>query len=92
MSYNSHPHCQENRPDFHPSWWPKAMDDSRVSDEEIAAAVAVVLAGLARARSAAAAVPSEPTVPPSAWADPVHRLRAPLQRGPGAWRASAFPR
>ncbi|HEX2301269.1 MAG TPA: acyl-CoA carboxylase epsilon subunit [Pseudonocardiaceae bacterium] len=64
---------------------------SRLGDEEIAAAVAVVLAGLARARSAVA-VPSEPAVPPSAWADPARRLRAPLQCGPGAWRASAFPR
>lgn len=55
------------------------------SDEELAALTAVV---------AAAASQPEPEAPAprSAWADPAHRLRAPLRPGPGAWRASALPR
>ncbi|MGH3983116.1 MAG: acyl-CoA carboxylase subunit epsilon [Pseudonocardiaceae bacterium] len=54
------------------------------SDEELAALVAV-LAGLASAAG------PEPPKPHSAWTDPEHRLRTPLQPGPGAWRASAPP-
>ncbi|HVE96989.1 MAG TPA: acyl-CoA carboxylase subunit epsilon [Pseudonocardiaceae bacterium] len=54
------------------------------SDEELAALIAV-LAGLA-----STAAP-EPPQSPSAWADPAHRLRAPLHPGPGAWRTSALP-
>jgi hypothetical protein len=55
------------------------------SDEELAALTAVV--------AAAASQPApEPPAPRSAWADPAHRLRAPLRPGPGAWRVSALPR
>ncbi|MGH3797442.1 MAG: acyl-CoA carboxylase subunit epsilon [Pseudonocardiaceae bacterium] len=52
------------------------------SDAELAA-LTVVVAGLASTRAA------EPVEARSAWADPVHRLRAPLRPGPGAWRTSA---
>jgi hypothetical protein len=55
------------------------------TDEELAA-LTVVLA-------AVAAPPANP--PPrsrSAWNDPAARLRRPLAVGPGAWRASTWPR
>lgn len=55
------------------------------SDEELAALTAVL--------AAAGSQPvTEPPAPRSVWADPAHRLRAPLRPGPGAWRASALPR
>lgn len=60
-------------------------------DDELAALTAVV--------TAAASQPAPSTFQPatsqparSAWADPAHRLRAPLRPGPGVWRASALPR
>ncbi|ANZ37827.1 acetyl-CoA carboxylase biotin carboxyl carrier protein subunit [Lentzea guizhouensis] len=54
-------------------------------DYELAALTAVV-AGLA------AAVPvEEKPARRSEWANPVRRVRRPLQHGPGAWRASGFP-
>ncbi|MBB4903878.1 acyl-CoA carboxylase subunit epsilon [Actinophytocola algeriensis] len=54
------------------------------TDEEVAALVAVV----------AALGPGEETEPPprSAWSDRRALVREPLAHGPGAWRASAFPR
>ncbi|MDQ4092828.1 MAG: acyl-CoA carboxylase subunit epsilon [Actinomycetota bacterium] len=54
------------------------------SNEELAA----LIAALAAVTSTAA---GQPQTPRSAWADPVHRLRTPLQPGPRAWRASARP-
>ncbi|MGH3874482.1 MAG: acyl-CoA carboxylase subunit epsilon [Pseudonocardiaceae bacterium] len=48
-------------------------------DEEVAAVIAVIV-GLTRA--------AEVPVSRCAWADPAHRLRAPLYPGPGA----ALPR
>jgi hypothetical protein len=57
------------------------------SDAEVAA-LAVVLAAAA---SAAAAAPDRPRAVQS-WSDPATRLRTPLHPGPGAWRASAWPR
>ncbi len=61
-------------------------DDSPVgpSDEEIAAAIVVLLA------SRAAGAGDEG--PPSLWRDHTAILRAPLMPGPGSWRASALPR
>ncbi|MGH3717817.1 MAG: acyl-CoA carboxylase epsilon subunit [Pseudonocardiaceae bacterium] len=53
------------------------------SDEELAALV-VVLAALADV------VAAEAPGPRGAWADPAHRLRAPLHPGPAAWRNSAL--
>ncbi|MDQ3762244.1 MAG: acyl-CoA carboxylase subunit epsilon [Actinomycetota bacterium] len=53
------------------------------SDEELAALIAVV-ATLANAVA-------QPLAAHCAWADPAHRLRTPLQPGPGAWRRSALP-
>lgn len=57
------------------------------SDEEVAA-LAVVLAAVA---SAGAARPNGP-LSANQWSDPQARLRTPLHPGPGAWRASAWPR
>jgi hypothetical protein len=54
--------------------------------EEIAALLAVVTA-----RSAATAEP-EPSTAPPAWLDRAGRMRQPLPPGPGAWRASVWPR
>jgi hypothetical protein len=56
------------------------------TDEEIAALVAVV--------SALGASPDEGAPEPSrsAWSDRRLLVREPLAHGPGAWRASAFPR
>ena len=56
------------------------------SDEEVAA-LAVVLA----AAAAGAAESPRPRVV-DRWSDPAARLRVPLHPGPGAWRASAWPR
>ena len=55
------------------------------TDAELAA-LAVVLA------VAAAAPPPARPLARSAWTDPAARLRRPLPVGPGAWRASAWPR
>ncbi|PPK69783.1 acyl-CoA carboxylase epsilon subunit [Actinokineospora auranticolor] len=53
---------------------------------ELAALAAVIAA-------APAAQPADPTPqPPSAWSDRAAATRRPLPHGPGAWRASAFPR
>jgi Acyl-CoA carboxylase epsilon subunit len=56
------------------------------SDEEVAA-VTVVLA----AAAAGPATSPRPRVV-DRWSDPATRLRVPLHPGPGAWRASAWPR
>jgi hypothetical protein len=53
--------------------------------EEVAALVAVVAA------RAADTSPTTPEGPPSRWAHRGAALRRPLDRGPGAWRASAWP-
>jgi hypothetical protein len=59
------------------------------SEEEVAALTAV----LGAVAGAAASSSEEPAAAPrSAWADPAHRLRAPLHPGPGAWRTSGLPR
>ncbi|MET0238194.1 MAG: acyl-CoA carboxylase subunit epsilon [Kibdelosporangium sp.] len=54
-------------------------------DVELAALTAVV-----------ASLPGQPAQDEepvrSAWADPATRLRQPVHAGPGAWRASGFPR
>ena len=57
------------------------------TDEEIAAVVAVLFA-----RAAPAEPPAPRPVTRSEWSAGSRRLRAPLVRGPGAWRASALPR
>ncbi|MBP2322796.1 hypothetical protein JOF56_003181 [Kibdelosporangium banguiense] len=54
-------------------------------DIELAALTAVVAA--LPAPSVAAEEP-----PQSAWSDPARRMRVSLPSGPGAWRASGFPR
>lgn len=54
------------------------------TDAELAA-LTVVLAS-----TSAPAAPRPPSH--SAWNDPAARLRRPLTAGPGAWRASAWPR
>jgi hypothetical protein len=56
------------------------------SDTELAA-LTVVLA-------AVASPPPEPTSPTvrDRWSDPAARFRIPLRPGPGAWRASFWPR
>ena len=53
------------------------------TDEEIAALLAVVAA---RSRGRAAAGPTGPGQPISAWGHPSTALRPRLQPGPGAWR------
>jgi hypothetical protein len=55
-------------------------------DAELAALTAVIAAA-----ASAAPAPAR-TGPVSRWADPAARLRAPLAAGPGAWRASTWPR
>ena len=55
------------------------------SDEELAALVAVVSA------VSAAAEPQKPARR-SAWSSRRNLVREPLAHGPGAWRASGFPR
>jgi hypothetical protein len=57
------------------------------TDAEVAALVVV----LAAVGSAGAATADRPR-PLTRWSDPVARLRTPLHPGPGAWRASAWPR
>ena len=52
--------------------------------EQVAALVAV-LSGLGGEDEASAG-------PPSQWSSPARLVRAPLQPGPGGWRASALPR
>lgn len=54
-------------------------------DEELAALTAVVAA-------LPGPPPKEEEPQRSAWSDPATRLRVPLHHGPGAWRASGFPR
>jgi hypothetical protein len=54
--------------------------------EEIAALLAVVTA---RARAVAEPPPRRA---PAAWSDRALTMRAPAAPGPGAWRASAWPR
>jgi hypothetical protein len=56
------------------------------SAEQVAALVAVLAA---RARPAGAPAPRNVR---SEWSSRSRLLRAPLQRGPGGWRASALPR
>jgi hypothetical protein len=51
--------------------------------EEIAAVVAVL---------ATSGQSQPPAAKPSRWADPVRRLRRPLQPGPDAWVRSGLPR
>ncbi|WP_253889254.1 acyl-CoA carboxylase subunit epsilon [Actinokineospora diospyrosa] len=54
---------------------------------------AAELAALTVVVAAAANTPAEPpTATPSAWADRSALARRPLTPGPGAWRASGFPR
>jgi hypothetical protein len=55
--------------------------------EEVAALVAVLAATGGGGGTADAGDPS-----PSRWTDRTASVRAPLQPGPGAWRASAWPR
>jgi hypothetical protein len=55
------------------------------SEAEIAA-LTVVLASLAGTAAA------EPPEPRSAWADPAHRVRAPVRPGPAAWWGCVLPR
>lgn len=57
------------------------------TDAEIAA-LTVVLAAVAAADRPAPDAPR----PADRWSDPAARLRVPLHPGPGAWRASAWPR
>ncbi|QFZ23255.1 acyl-CoA carboxylase subunit epsilon [Saccharothrix syringae] len=54
-------------------------------DEELAAVTAVV-AALSAARAEGREQPRR-----SAWADRSRLVRRPLDRGPGAWRASGLP-
>lgn len=55
-------------------------------DAEVAALTAVLAAA-----ATAPATPAPP-VPIGGWNDPAARLRTPLGTGPGAWRASTWPR
>ncbi|MFC0109959.1 acyl-CoA carboxylase subunit epsilon [Kibdelosporangium aridum] len=57
-------------------------------DIELAALTAVVASLPGRAGGS----DEKPSEPRSAWSNPAHVLRAPLRPGPGAWRASGFPR
>ena len=57
-------------------------------DAEVAALTAV----LAAAASAAAAADDDGARPVSPWRQREPMLRRPLHPGPGAWRASAWPR
>ena len=59
------------------------------SDAEVAA-LTVVLAAVAAAGSGSGSGRRGNGV--NRWSDPAARLRAPLHPGPGAWRASAWPR
>jgi hypothetical protein len=55
------------------------------SDEELAALVAVV-------STLGSGTEETPERPRSAWSDRRVMVREPLAHGPGAWRASGFPR
>jgi Acyl-CoA carboxylase epsilon subunit len=55
--------------------------------EEIAALVAVLLAG----PRAGAVSPAPPRLVRSGWSDRSRQLRRPFHPGPGAWRRSALP-
>jgi acyl-CoA carboxylase epsilon subunit len=57
------------------------------TDEELAA-LTVVLAALAAAPRPG---PRPAAATATAWNDPAARLRGPLRRGAGAWRASTWP-
>lgn len=57
-------------------------------DEVELAALTAVVAALASSPAAGSA--DQPAR--SRWSDPAIRLRAPLQPGPGAWRAARLPR
>ena len=59
------------------------------TEEEIAALITVIAA---RARQRAAARRRHQKVPGSAWTDRSRLVRQPVPAGPGAWRASAWPR
>jgi hypothetical protein len=59
------------------------------TDAEVAA-LTVVLAAVSA--TAAGPAPEPASTPRSAWNDPVARLRTTLPLGPGAWRASTWPR
>ena len=59
------------------------------TDEEVAA-LTVVLA--AAATAAPAPAPAAAPATPDRWSDPAARHRVPLHPGPGAWRASTWPR
>jgi hypothetical protein len=56
------------------------------SDEELAA-LTVVLTAVAAPPPAPAGTPTR-----NRWSDPAVRFRTPLHPGPGAWRASTWPR
>ena len=51
------------------------------------AALTAIVAGLA-----AAPAEEDAPEPRSAWSDRASQVRRPLPHGPGAWRASGFPR
>ncbi|WP_448615636.1 acyl-CoA carboxylase subunit epsilon [Modestobacter sp. URMC 112] len=53
------------------------------SPEELAA-LTVVVAALSRRR------PRRRPTPVGGWASPAHRVRRPLQAGPGGWRAAGW--
>ncbi|KAA9158935.1 acyl-CoA carboxylase subunit epsilon [Amycolatopsis acidicola] len=55
-------------------------------DAELAAVTAVLVA------AASAPADAAPPARRSEWANRARALRQPLQHGPGAWRASGFPR
>lgn len=55
------------------------------TDAEVAALVVVLATAVTAGPSPAPAVGNR-------WSDPAARLRAPRTVGPGAWRASAWPR
>ena len=88
--------ANENRPNARSEWGDTVGEDGMSerpflqvvrgdpTPEEIAALVAVLTA---RAQATARATPPRR----SAWSDRSRRLRRPLSRGPGAWRASALP-
>jgi Acyl-CoA carboxylase epsilon subunit len=59
----------------------------RATPEELAAVVAVLLAG--SGAGAASPAPARPVR--SAWSDRSRQLRRPLHPGRGAWRRSALP-
>jgi hypothetical protein len=58
------------------------------SPEEIAALITVIAARAGHGH----VTDAEVAAPPSAWSDRAAALRQPHRPGPGAWRASAWPR